>query len=71
VFRECVVAAGGPRYGFGTVYPGIGEAKQLQIRADAFNVFNHMVPVSYGSSMAIGSIANSPRIMQLAVKFRF
>jgi hypothetical protein len=64
----------------------IGEAKQLQIRAEAFNVFNHMVlgepsqsiaptfangSVSYGSSMVVSSIANSPRIMQLAMKFRF
>jgi hypothetical protein len=64
----------------------IGEAKQLQIRAEAFHVFNHMVlgepsqsiaptfanrSVSYGSSMVISSIANSPRIIQLAVKFRF
>jgi hypothetical protein len=64
----------------------IAEAKQLQIRAEAFNVFNHMVlgepsqsiaptfsngSVSYGSAMVVSSIANAPRVMQLALKFRF
>jgi hypothetical protein len=64
----------------------VGEGKQLQFRAEAYNVFNHMVlgepsqsiaptvsngSVSYGSSMVVNSIANAPRVMQLAVKFRF
>jgi hypothetical protein len=64
----------------------VGEAKQLQLRAEAYNVFNHMVlgepsqsiaptvangSVSYGSSMVVNSIANAPRVMQLAAKFRF
>jgi hypothetical protein len=64
----------------------IGEAKQIQIRAEAFNVFNHMVlgepsqsiaptfangSVSYGSAMVVNSIVNTPRVMQLAVKFKF
>ena len=64
----------------------IGEAKQLQIRGEAFNVFNHQVlgepsqsiaptfangSVSYGSAMTISAVANTPRIMQLAVKFKF
>jgi hypothetical protein len=64
----------------------IGEGKQLQFRAEAYNLFNHMVlgepsqsiaptfsngSVSYGSAMVVNSIANSPRVMQLALKFRF
>jgi hypothetical protein len=64
----------------------IGESKRLQFRAEAFNVFNHMalgVPgtsiapsfsngtVSYGSAGVIGSIANIPRELQLALKFMF
>jgi len=64
----------------------IDESKQLQIRGEAFNVFNHQVlgepgqsiaptfangATSYGSAMTITAVANTPRIMQLAVKFRF
>jgi hypothetical protein len=54
----------------------IGETKRLQFRAEAFNVFNHMVPrvagtsiapsfsngaMSYGSAGVITGIANTPR----------
>ncbi len=64
----------------------IGETKRLQFRAEAFNVFNHMVlgvpgtsiapsfangSVSYGSAGVINSIANIPRELQLALKFMF
>jgi hypothetical protein len=64
----------------------IGETKRLQFRAEAFNVFNHMVlgvpgtsiapsfssgTVSYGSAGVISSIANIPRELQLALKFMF
>jgi hypothetical protein len=64
----------------------ITESKRLQFRAEAFNVFNHMVlgvpgtsiapsfsngTVSYGSAGVISSIANVPRELQLAMKFMF
>jgi hypothetical protein len=64
----------------------ITESKRLQFRAEAFNVFNHMVlgvpgtsiapsysngAVAYGSAGVIGSIANTPRELQLAMKFLF
>jgi hypothetical protein len=64
----------------------ITETKQFQFRAEAFNVFNHMVlgapgtsiapsfsggAISYGTAGVISSIQNSPREMQLALKFRF
>ena len=64
----------------------VGEGKTVQLRAEAYNVFNHMVlgepsqsiaptfangSVSYGSAMVVNSIANAPRVMQLAAKFRF
>jgi hypothetical protein len=64
----------------------IRENKRLQFRAEAFNVFNHMVlgvpgtsiapsfsngSVSYGSAGIISSIANAPRELQLAMKFMF
>ena len=64
----------------------ISESKQLQFRAEAFNVFNHMVlgvpgtsiapsfsggNISYGSAGVISSIANTPRELQLALKFLF
>jgi len=62
------------------------ETKRLQFRADAFNVFNHMIfaapgtsvppsvsggAVSYGSAGVISNIANYPRSLQLALKFLF
>ncbi len=64
----------------------ITEKKQLQFRAEAFNVFNHMVlgipgtsiapsfsngGISYGSAGVISSIRNTPRDLQLALKFMF
>jgi hypothetical protein len=64
----------------------ITEKKQIQFRAEAFNMFNHMVlgvpgtsispsvsngTVSYGSAGVISSIANTPRQLQLALKFSF
>jgi hypothetical protein len=64
----------------------ITESKRLQFRAEAFNAFNHMVlgvpgtsitpsfsngTVSYGSAGIISSIANTPRDLQLALKFMF
>ncbi|HLH20856.1 MAG TPA: TonB-dependent receptor [Bryobacteraceae bacterium] len=64
----------------------ITETKQIQFRAEAFNVFNHMVlaapgtsvapsfsngSISYGSAGVITNIANYPRSMQLALKFLF
>ncbi len=64
----------------------ITETKTLQFRAEGFNVFNHMVlgipgnsiapsfsngSISYGSAGVISSIANTPRELQLAVKFLF
>jgi len=64
----------------------ITETKRLQFRAEAFNVFNHMIlaapgtsiapsfssgAISYGSAGVITNIANTPRSMQLALKFMF
>ena len=64
----------------------ITEQKQIQFRAEAFNMFNHMVlgvpgtsispsfsngQVSYGSAGVVSSIANTPRQLQLALKFMF
>ncbi|MGO9640909.1 MAG: TonB-dependent receptor domain-containing protein [Candidatus Acidiferrales bacterium] len=66
----------------------IRENMSLQLRFEAFNVFNHMVlgepgvsiapsfststgAVSYGSAGVVSSIANTPRELQLAVKFNF
>jgi hypothetical protein len=64
----------------------IMENKRLQFRAEAFNVFNHMVlavpgtsiapsysggTVSYGTAGVVSSIANTPRELQLALKFLF
>jgi len=64
----------------------IGETKRLQFRAEAFNVFNHMVlavpatsiapsysggTVSYGTAGVVSGIANTPRELQLALKFLF
>jgi hypothetical protein len=63
-----------------------GETKKLQFRAEAFNVFNHMVlavpstsiapsysggTVSYGTAGVVSGIANTPRELQLAMKFLF
>ncbi len=64
----------------------ITETKRLQFRAEAFNVFNHMVlgvpgnsiapsysngSISYGNAGVVSSIANIPRQLQLALKFMF
>ncbi len=64
----------------------ITEKKHLQFRAEAYNVFNHMIlaapgtsiapsfsngAISYGSAGVITNIANVPRSMQLAMKFFF
>ena len=70
----------------------ITETKTLQFRAEAFNVFNHMVlglpgtsgtsaasiapsfsngAVSYGTSAVVSTLANSPRQLQLALRFIF
>jgi hypothetical protein len=64
----------------------ITESKRLQFRAEGFNVFNHMVlgvpgtsispsfsggVVSYGTAGVVSSIANTPRELQLAMKFMF
>ena len=63
-----------------------GETKRLQFRAEAFNVFNHMVlavpstsiapsysggTVSYGPAGVVSGIANTARELQLALKFLF
>jgi hypothetical protein len=64
----------------------ITETKRLQFRAEAFNVFNHMVlgvpgnsiapsysngSISYGTAGVVSSIANIPRQLQFALKFMF
>jgi hypothetical protein len=71
----------------------ITETKKLEFRAEAFNVFNHMVlgvpgntngtsapsiapsfsngAISYGTAAVVSAIANTPRELQLAVKFMF
>jgi hypothetical protein len=64
----------------------ITETKKLQFRAEAFNVFNHMVldvpgtsiapsysngSISYGTAGVVSGIANIPRELQLALKFMF
>jgi hypothetical protein len=64
----------------------ITESKHLQFRAEAFNMFNHMIlgvpgtsigpsfsngTISYGSAGVVSSIANTPRELQLALKFLF
>jgi hypothetical protein len=52
------------------------EAKQLQFRAEAFNIFNHaqfLNPTGEINSSSFGIVtgARDPRIMQLALKFLF
>ena len=54
----------------------IAEAKQLQLRAEVFNIFNHAnfrLPDSDISSPTFGQIqeAQPPRLVQLALKFLF
>jgi hypothetical protein len=52
------------------------EAKQLELRFEAFNVFNHAQFQNPGgtlgtSSFGLVTAANDPRLMQVAMKFRF
>src|SRR5581483_10722752 len=64
----------------------VTETKLLQFRAEGYNVLNHMVldvpgtsiaptfsngSVSYGTAGVVGNIANTPRSLQLALKFMF
>ena len=64
----------------------LGDVKKLQFRAEAFNLGNHMIlgvpnatisptfsggAVSYGTAGVVSSIANTPRELQLALKFLF
>lgn len=55
----------------------IWEKKMLELRFEAFNVFNHPIfgtPVNNASSPNFGrvvSLANQPRILQFALKFFF
>jgi hypothetical protein len=64
----------------------ITESKRLQFRAEGYNVLNHMVldvpgasiapsfsggTVSYGTAGVVSNIANTPRSLQLALKFMF
>jgi len=64
----------------------IGENKRIQLRAEAFNIFNHIVlttpsasiaptysggTVSYGSAGVVSAIANTPRQLQFAARFTF
>jgi hypothetical protein len=52
-------------------------AEQLQLRLEAFNVFNHVNPSNPVTALnspnfgQITSIASLPRIVQLAVKYTF
>ena len=57
----------------------LGGSKALQVRLEAFNVFNH--PQFYGAGAVDGNIASptfgeieaaaAPRFLQLAAKFSF
>jgi len=62
------------------------ESKQLQFRAEGYNVMNHMVldapgnsiapsysggSIAYGTAGVVSNIANVPRSLQLALKFMF
>jgi Carboxypeptidase regulatory-like domain len=55
----------------------ISEAKSIQIRAEAFNVFNQQIlgtpgnNITSGSPGVINSIASTPRELQFAAKFIF
>ena len=64
----------------------VTEKKQLQFRAEGYNVLNHMVldvpgtsiapsysggTVGYGTAGVVSNIANTPRSLQLALKFMF
>ena len=52
------------------------EGARLQLRADAFNLFNHAnlgLPYSTTDSTAFGTItsASAPRVFQLGMQFLF
>jgi hypothetical protein len=55
----------------------VTESKNLEVRADVFNLFNHANwdnPISDISSAEFGkvlSLSSSPRIVQLALKLTF
>ena len=55
----------------------ISEAKQVELRGEFFNLFNHPVFASPGATInsssggQVGSTLNAARIVQLAVKLRF
>ena len=54
-----------------------GSARQLQLRLEVFNVFNHVNPANPVSSLSrpdfgrITAAAGDPRIVQLGVKYQF
>jgi hypothetical protein len=54
----------------------ITETKSLEFRFEAFNIFNHAQFQNPGgtlgaSSFGLVTAANDPRLMQVALKFRF
>ena len=55
----------------------LGTSARLQVRVEAFNVFNHVnwgnpnVTLGAGTSGQVTSTANDPRIMQFALKVDF
>jgi hypothetical protein len=64
----------------------VTERKQLQFRAEGYNVLNHMVldvpgtsiapsysggAVGYGTAGVVSNIANTPQSLQLALEFMF
>jgi Carboxypeptidase regulatory-like domain len=55
----------------------LGEGRQVELRGEAFNLFNHYRPFDPGTALnsagTFGKITNSgdPRIMQFAVKYVF
>ena len=52
------------------------ESKVLELRFEAFNIFNHAQFQNPGgtlntSSFGVVTATNDPRLMQVALKFRF